>query len=418
MDIARPSTVVRQKKIRRIIYGVLALILIAATTVGLSLLKPAAPSVERATVWIDTVKRGSMLREVRGLGTLVPVDIQWIPAVTDGRVEKRLVDPGSAVKPDTVILELSNPTLVQAETDAEMQLKAAEASLDNIRVQLHSQELTERANVAQVHGNYEQARMRAETDALLSKEGLGADITARLSKVAAEQLANQDKIEAQRLAIMKDSNAAQVAVQQAEVNRLHAQYELKREQVEALHVKAGIDGVLQLVAVDIGQQVAAGVNLARVAEPRRLKAELKIAETQAKDLLLNQKATVDTHNGIIPGHVIRIDPSVQNGTRTVDVALDGPLPAGAVPDLSVEGTIEIERLTNVLYVGRPVQGQSDSTVGLFKLVNDGKEAIRVPVKLGRSSVNTIEILDGLKEGDQVILSDMSAQDRVDRIRLD
>ncbi len=408
----------KKKKIRHIVYGILALILIAATTVGLSLLKPAAPSVDRSTVWIDTVKRGSMLREVRGLGTLVPVDIQWIPAVTEGRVEKRLVDPGTAVKPDTVILELSNPTLVQTETDAEMQLKAAEASLENLKVQLQSAELTERANVAQIHGNYEQARMRAETDATLYKEGLGAGITARLSKVAAEQLENQDKIEAQRLAIMAQSNRAQLAVQQAEVNRLRAQYALKSSQVEALHVKAGIDGVLQLVAVDIGQQVAAGANLARVAEPKRLKAELKIAETQAKDILLGQKASIDTHNGLIPGHVIRIDPSVINGTRTVDVALDGALPSGAVPDLSVEGTIEIERLTNVLYVGRPVQGQSDSTVGLFKLVDGGKEAVRVPVKLGRSSVNTIEILGGLKEGDQVILSDMSAQDRVDRIRLD
>ncbi len=359
-----------------------------------------------------------MLREVRGLGTLVPEEIQWIPAMTDGRVEKRLVEPGAVVQPATVIMELSNPTLVQSAVDAGMQYKAAAAKLEDLKVTLQNQLLAQRANAAGIHAQYEQAKMRYDTDALLAKEGLGAEINAKLSKVSAEQLANQDMIEKQRTEILQESMKAQMAGQEAEVDRMKTLSDLKKNQVDSLHVRAGIEGVVQLVPVDVGAQVTAGTNLARVAEPRKLKAELKIAETQAKDVAIGQLASIDTHNGIIPGHVIRIDPSVQQGTVTVDVKLDGPLPQGARADLSVDGTVEIERLNDILYVGRPVQGQSDSTVGLFKLVGDGKEAVRVPVKLGKSSVNTIEILGGLKEGDQVILSDMSAQDRVDRIRLD
>ncbi|MBZ5553268.1 MAG: HlyD family efflux transporter periplasmic adaptor subunit [Acidobacteriia bacterium] len=416
MDIPRKSAA-RQRLIKRIIYITLAIILISATTVVLSRLKPAAPTVERATVWIDTVKRGPMLRQVRGLGTLVPEEIRWIPASTEGRVERRLVEPGTAVKPSTVLLELSNPSLDQAALDAEMQAKGAEARLADLRVTLQSQLLTQKAGAAQVEADYKQAQLRADTDAELARQGLTADLNRQLSALAADQLANRNRIEKERLAISGESIKAQIAVQQAEVDRLRALAGLKRQQVDQLHVRAGLDGVLQQVPVEIGQQVTAGTNLARVAEPRKLKAELKIAETQAKDVQVGQLASIDTRNGIISGHVIRIDPAVVAGTVTVDVKLEGALPDGARPDLSVEGTIELERLAEVLYVGRPVQGQAFSTVGLFKLVEDGKEAIRVPVKLGRSSVNTIEIVEGLQVGDSVILSDMSAQDRSDRIRL-
>lgn len=416
MDIPRKSAA-RQRLIKRIIYVALAIILISATTVVLSRLKPAAPTVERATVWIDGVKRGPMLRQVRGLGTLVPEEIRWIPATTEGRVERRLVEPGTTVKATTVLLELSNPSLVQTALDAEMQVKAAEARYADLRVTLQSQLLTQKAGSAQVEADYKQAQLRADTDAELARQGLTADLNRQLSALAAEQLGNRNRIEKERLAISGESIKAQLAVQQAEVDRLHAMAELKRQQVDQLHVRAGLDGVLQQVPVEVGQQVTAGTNLARVAVPRKLKAELKIAETQAKDVQIGQLASIDTRNGIISGHVVRIDPAVVAGTVTVDVKLDGALPQDARPDLSVEGTIELERLADVLYVGRPVQGQAFSTVGLFKLVDDGKEAVRVPVKLGRSSVNTIEIVEGLQVGDQVILSDMSAQDRSDRIRL-
>jgi HlyD family secretion protein len=416
MDIPRKSAA-RQRLIRRIIYVVIAIIFISATTVLLSRLKPAAPTVERATVWIDTVKRGPMLRQVRGLGTLVPEEIRWIPASTEGRVERRLVEPGTSVKATTELLELSNPSLVQTALDAEMQVKGAEARLADLKVTLQSQQLTQKAGAAQVEADYKQAQLRADTDAELARQGLTADLNRQLSALAADQLANRNRIEKERLAISGESIKAQLAVQQAEVERLRALADLKRQQVDQLHVRAGLEGVLQQVPVEIGQQVTAGTNLARVAEPRKLKAELKIAETQAKDVQIGQVASIDTRNGIIPGHVVRIDPAVVSGTVTVDVKLEGALPQGARPDLSVEGTIELERLADVLYVGRPVQGQAFSTVGLFKLMEDGKEAIRVPVKLGRSSVNTIEIVEGLQVGDQVILSDMSAQDRSDRIRL-
>ncbi|MFI5175443.1 MAG: efflux RND transporter periplasmic adaptor subunit [Terriglobia bacterium] len=417
MDIPRKSAA-RQRLIKRIIYVAIAIIFISATTVVLSRLKPAAPTVERATVWIDTVKRGPMLRQVRGLGTLVPEEIRWIPATTEGRVERRLIDPGTPVKANSVLLELSNPTLVQAALDAEMQVKGAEARMADLRVTLQSQQLTQKAGAAQVEADYKQAQLRADTDAELARQGLTADLNRQLSALAADQLANRNRIEKERFAISGESIKAQLAVQQAEVDRLRALANLKRQQVDQLHVRAGLEGVLQQVPVEIGQQVTAGTNLARVAEPRKLKAELKINETQAKDVQIGQVASIDTRNGIIAGHVVRMDSAVVNGTVTVDVKLEGTLPPGAArPDLSVEGTIELERLTDVLYVGRPVQGQAFSTVGLFKLVEDGKEALRVPVKLGRSSVNTIEIVEGLQVGDQVILSDMSAQDRSDRIRL-
>jgi HlyD family secretion protein len=417
MDIPRPSSV-RKKRIRQTVYGLGILTVVSVVTLGLSRLKPAAPTVERATVWTDTVKRGEMLRQVRGLGTLVPEEIRWIPAVTEGRVERIVIRPGAVVQADSVILELSNPDLQRQVLDAEWQVKAAEAELTNLRVQLQSQLLNQRAAAATVEADYRQAKLQAEVDEQLTKDGLTSELNLKRSKVRAEELATRVELDHKRLEIASEAVQAQLAVQQAKVEQLRALYELRRSQSEALHVRAGVEGVLQQVPVEVGQQVAPGANLARVADPRRLKAEIKIPEVQAKDVQIGLKASIDTHNGVVPGHVVRIDPAVQNGTVTVDVTLDGALPQGARPDLSVDGTIEIERLADVLYVGRPVHGQPDSVVGLFKVVEGGKAAVRVPVKLGRSSVSTIEVLEGLQVGDQVILSDMSAWDAFDRIRLD
>jgi HlyD family secretion protein len=416
MDIQRPSNA-RAKKIRRIAYGTVALLLLGGVTFGLSKLRPAAPSVDRATIWPDEVKRGPMVREVRGLGTLVPEDIRWIPAQTDSRVERWVLRPGAIVKPSSIIMELSDPILQRDALDAEFLLKGAEADLANLRVQVNSELMNQKANEAAVRSDYEQARLQHDVDEKLYKEGIFSDHTRSLSRVKEEQLAIRLQLEGERTRITADSSLARLAAQQAKVDQQKALYQLKKSQVEALHVRAGIDGVLQLVPVDVGQRVTLGTNLARVADPKKLKAEIKIAETQAKDVLPGQKASIDTRNGIVGGHVSRVDPSVVNGTVTVDVTIDDPLPLGARPDLSVDGTITLENLKDVLYVGRPVHGQSDSTIGLFKIIDDGAEAVRVNVKLGRSSVNTIEILDGLKVGDKVILSDMSAWDNFDRVRL-
>ncbi len=416
MDIPRPS-IARQKRIRRIIYAVAGAAVILLTSVGLSRLKPAAPEVDRATVWIDTVKRGPLLIEVRGLGTLVPQEIQWIPATTEGQVIQRLVLPGTAVKKDTVILILGNPEAEQAAVSAEWQLKQAQAQYNSLKAQLDSQLLDQRAASATVKSDYLQDKLNAEKSMQLAKMGLGPQVTADLAQAKEQASQARYKIETDRVNVLANSIAAQLAAQEANIEQLRAMYELKKRQLDALRVRAGIDGVLQELDVEVGQRVSVGTTLAKVADPTKLKAELKIAETQAKDLQLNQKASVDTHNGVIPGHVIRIDPSVINGTRTVDVKLDGPLPAGAVPDLSVDGTIEIEHLSDVLYVGRPAFGQPNSTVGLFKLTKGGNEAVRVQVKLGRASVNAVEILGGLQVGDEVVLSDMSRWDAFDRIRL-
>ncbi|HVS88838.1 MAG TPA: HlyD family efflux transporter periplasmic adaptor subunit [Candidatus Acidoferrum sp.] len=416
MDIQRPSNA-RAKKIRRIAYGTIAVILIAGVTVGLSRLRPAAPTVDAATIWPDTVKRGPMLREVRGLGTLIPEDIRWIPAQTDSRVDRIVLRPGAIVKPDSIILELSDPQLQRDALDAEYQLKGAEADYENLKVQVNSDLLNQRAAAASVRSDYEQAKLQHEVDDQLQKQGLAADVTAKLSKVRAEQLAIRTELEEERTKNAAETAKTRLAAQQARVDQQKALYNLRHSQLEALHVRAGISGVLQLVPVEVGQRVTPGANIARVADPKKLKAEIKIAETQAKDVAIGQKAAIDTRNGIVAGRVFRIDPSVQNGTVTVDVAIDDPLPQGARPDLSVDGTIEIENLRDVLYVGRPVHGQADSTIGLFKIVNDGAEAVRVNVKLGRSSVTTIEVLQGLQVGDKVILSDMSAVDNFDRIRL-
>jgi len=391
---------------------------VALVTMGLSRLKPAAPGVDRSTVWIDTVKRGPMLRQVRGLGTLTPVDIQWIPAATDGRVEKIPVLPGTAVQPNTVLLILTNPQLVQETLDATLKLKAAQADYKNLEAQLESQVLTQKSLVAQASAEYNEARMQAETDQQLNKLGVISDLNRKIADGKAAQLKTRDQIEQERLTNSSKVLQAQLLAKEAEIDQDRALVQLKQTQVQNLTVRAGIRGVLQEQALKVGQWVTPGTTLAKVVQPDHLKAELKIPETQAKDIQLNLPASVDTHNGVIAGHVMRIDPAVYNGTVTVDVMLDDKLPPGARPDLSVDGTIDLERLANVLYVGRPAFGQENSTVGMFVLQPDGKTAVRSQVKLGRSSVNTVEILGGLREGNEVILSDMSRWDNFDRIRLE
>lgn len=416
VDIPRVAEA-RKRRIRRAIWGAVALVAIVLITIGLSRLKPAAPTVERSTVWIETVRRGPMLRQVRGLGTLVPEEIRWIPAVTNGRVERIVVFPGAQVKPDTVILELSNPEQAQSTLEADSQLEAAEAQLINLKVRLANDLLAQQATAAAVEAEFRQATLQAEADAELARQGLASSLTTKLSQVRAEQAATRNGIEKKRLAQLDESIAAQLVVQETEVKRLRAFARLRRDQYESLRVKAGVEGVLQQVEVQVGQQVGPGLNLARVANPTRLKAELKIAETQAKDIQIGQPASIDTRNGIIAGHVSRIDPAVQQGSVTVDVALDAALPKGARPDLSVDGTVELERLDDVIQVGRPTYGQDDATIGLFKLEPGGRSAVRVKVTLGRTSVNTVEIKDGLQPGDEVILSDMSTWDAFDRVRL-
>src|SRR5467141_2244798 len=416
MDIQRPSNA-RAKKIKRIVYVTVAVLLCAGVTLALSKLKPAAPSVDASTIWPDTVKRGPMLREVRGLGTLVPEDIHWIPAQTAARVDKIVIRPGHLVQPDTVILEMSNPETQRDLLDAQYQLKAAEADYANLKVTIDSELMNQKANEAAVRSDFEQTHLQHDVDEKLYKEGIYSDLIRQLSKVKEDQLAIRLKLESERTAVTLDSSKARLMAQQSRVDQQKALYQLRLTQAQSLHVRAGITGVLQLVPVEEGQNVAVGTNVARVADPRKLKAEIKIAETQAKDVVVGQKATVDTRNGVVTGHVSRQDPSVINGTVTVDVAFDEPLPPSARADLSVDGTIELENLKDVMYVGRPVHGQADSTISLFKITSDGSEASRVNVKLGRSSVTTIEVLSGLQVGDKVILSDMSQWDNVDRIRL-
>ena len=416
MDVPRAGVAKQKRKKRIIMISAVVLGLILATY-ALSRLKPAVPSVDRSTVWIDTVKRGPMVRQVRGLGTLVPEEIRWIAARTEGRVEKIIVRPGAHVEPDTILLELSSPELEQSARDAELQFKAAEAELTTLRATLQRELLDQESSAAKVHSEMQQARMEAETNDNLAKNGLVADLTHRTSRIKAEDLSARDAIEQKRWDFAKTSIEPQIASKQAAVDQVKALAQLKKDQVEQLKVTAGFTGVLQQLPLEVGQRVIPGANLARVADPTKLKAEVKIAETQAKDIQINQPASIDTRNGIVAGHVIRVDPAVEQGTVKVDVALDAELPKGARPDLSVDGTIELERLDNVIYVGRPAFGQENNTVGIFKLVAGTSEAVRTPVKLGRSSVNTIEIISGLEPGDQVILSDTSAMDAHERIRL-
>ncbi|HYM12934.1 MAG TPA: HlyD family efflux transporter periplasmic adaptor subunit [Bryobacterales bacterium] len=431
MDIPRKGAA-RTRLIRRIILLAIVAIAVPLITLGLRRMQPAAQSVEFSTLWPDTVKRGPMIRNVRGLGKLVPEDVLWIPATADGRVERIYVQPGQQVKADTVILELTNPDLQNQMVAAEYDWKAAQANYDNLQVTLESQRLTQEAVVTKAQSDYHEARLQAEADTELGKLGLKPALQVQLSQVTAANLSSQQKIEKQRLDINADSVKAQLAAQKVLVDQKKAAYELQKSHVEELKVRAGTDGVLlqlgagtptggattatNVTTLEEGQKVIAGAILAKVADTRKLKAELQIAETQAKDIQFGLEASVDTRNGIIPGKVMRIDPAPVNGTVAVDVKLTGALPPGARPDLSVDGTIDLERIPDVLYMGRPVFGQEGSTVTLFKIDPDGNGAIRVQVKLGRASVTAIEILEGLRVGDRVILSDMSAYDGQNRIR--
>jgi HlyD family secretion protein len=416
MDIAREGAA-RRRLIRNVVIGVVVAAVVVAISIVVSRLKPAAPTVERATVWTDTVKRGPMIREVSGLGSLVPEQILWIPATMGGRVERINVLPGALVKADTVLVVLNNPELQLSALGAEYDVKSAEANLKDLEVQLESQRLSQQSALASVQSSFQQAKMRAAQDTALNRAKLLTDLNLSVSLSNEADLANRTKIEEQRMAIQSDSIAARMAVQRGQLDQTRAVAALKREQVASLRVCAGVEGVLQEVPLTVGQTVGAGTILAKVVQPHRLKAELKISETQAKDVQIGQKVKVDTRNGVIAGTVSRIDPSVREGTVTVDVKLEGALPQGARPDLSVDGTIELEHLDNVVYVGRPATGQPNSTISLFRLGPDGREATRVAVKLGRSSVSTIEVVEGLRPGDKVILSDMSQWDAQERVRL-
>lgn len=400
---------------------VVAVIAVLGVTLGISKLKPAPQSVEMSTIWPDTVKRGSMLRQVRGLGSLVPIpdNVRLIPAETDVHVERILVLAGTPVKPDTIIMELSNPQVEQEAVDSDLALRSAEAEYQNTKAKIDSDLMSLRSGAATIESDYENAKREADQNRELKKIGVVSDAVLKASLNKEKELATRKKIEEDRIAEGTKAIETQLAVQQATIDQKKAMMQLKHRQKDALKVRAGIDGVLQEVPPQVGQRLAQGTILAKVVQPEHLKAELKIPETQAKDILTGQKAEIDTHNGIVEGTVSRIDPAVQAGTVTVDVTLnDGPRPKGLRPDLSVDGTITLERLDNVLYVGRPAFGQEKSTVGMFKIDPDGKLATKVPVELGRSSVNTIEIIRGLKEGDQVILSDMSRYDTQQQIKLD
>jgi HlyD family secretion protein len=417
VDYARPESVVRKKKIKRVAYGVAGLTAILLVTVGVSRLKPAAPSVERGTLLIDTVKRGGMIRNVRGTGTLVPEDIRWIPATTAGRVESIVLRSGATVKPDSIIVELSNPDLSQSVTEAKLQLDSAQAQLVNKRAELDKDLLTQKSATAEIESNYRQAELKAQADESLFKDRLLDELTTKIDRAKADDLKNRFEIEKQRLEMTEKTLKSQLAVQEAEVNRLQTVWQLRKDQLDKLHVRAGLNGILQTVPVEVGAQLQAGANIARVADPSRLKAELRVPETQAKDVEPRQVAEVDTRNGIVKGKVCRIDAAAVNGTVTVDVCLEGELPRGARPDLTVDGTIVLENLENIVYVGRPAFGQDQSTISLFKVDPTTGEAARTQVQLGRSSVTSVEIVKGLKPGDQVILTDMSAWDAYDRVRV-
>jgi|ERR1041384_4180579 HlyD family secretion protein len=417
MDIPRKSAA-KKRKVKRIIYALVLVVAVGAITLGVSKLKPAAPSFQKELALADTVKRGNMTVSVRGLGTLVPEEIRYIPAISPGRIEKRLAQPGAVVKAETVILELSNAEIEQAFTDAQSQLRAEESNLTTLKVQTQKQVLDQEATLAQAKSDFNKAKMQYEVNDELGKKDLKSKLEVQLSKIAAEDTESRVILETKRLASNREEGAAKLAAEDEKVRQLKDAVQLRRTQLDNLKVRAGIDGELQTVEVQVGQQVTLGQSLARVANPKRLKAELKVSETQAKDIQIGQKVSIDTRNGIVLGKVIRIDPHVDNGTRTIDASLEGDLPKGAVADMSVDGTIELARLENILYIGRPVHGQENSTVGLFKIDPDGNGAGRVQVKLGRTSVTTIEVIDGLKEGDRVILADTSQFDNNDRIRLD
>lgn len=416
MDVVRPDRgkEKRRRLIQRIGVGVVVLV---AFTVGLAQLKPAAPTVDRALVLIDTVQRGPMVRNVRGPGTLVPEEIRWIATRTQGRVERVVLRPGAAVVPDSVVLVLANPEVEQLATSADSQLAASEAELVNLRVQLQRDVLTVESAAAEARSDYAQAKLREEVNQKLAQQGLVTELDLKVGRITAEEAEARHTIEQKRLTFAREMIGPQIAVKEGEVGRLRAIAKLRRDEVAALTVRAGMTGVLQLLPVEIGAQVQPGANLARVADPTRLKAEIRVAETLARDIQPGQSAEVDTRNGVVTGTVARVDPSVQNGTVTVEIALPGELPRGARPDMSVDGMIELERLPEVVFVGRPVFGQEKSTVEIFRLEAGGTYAARTRVQLGRSSVNAIEVVQGLAPGDRVILSDMSSWDATGRIKL-
>jgi HlyD family secretion protein len=419
MDIARPEFK-KQKRRKQIIWASIGVVCLGAVTAGVSRLKPAAPEVERSTVWTDTVKRGPMLRQVRGLGSLIPSQefTRQIPAETEATVVRILKLPGSQVKPDTVILEMTNPQVEQAAVDANLQLKAAEAEYQSLKVKLESDLMTQKAGAATVNSDYSQAKRQADTDNALHDLGVVSGMQSKNSQSKFDELSTRNNIENERLDIAQKAIQSQLIQEQAKVDEMRALAELKQKQLNDLRVRAEIEGDLVEVPLQVGQHVLPGAELAKIVQPNHLIAQLKIAETQARDVQIGQPASIDTHNGLASGKVSRVDPAVQNGTVTVDVTLVGDLPKGARPDLSVDGTIDLERLDDVLYVGRPAFGQENSTISLFKLDQDSKGAVRVPVKVGRASVNSIQVLEGLQQGDTVILSDMSRNDNTDRIRLD
>ncbi len=419
MDISRPD--IRQKKRRQqIILGVVALVVVAVAAYFVLRLKPAAPVVDRATIWTDTVKRGPLLRQVRGPGTLVPREdrIRLIPAETEATVLRIRVLPGAKVEPDTLLMDLVDPQLQQELLDAQLQLKSARADYTNVRAKLQSDLMTQRAGAATVGSDDKQAQLQASTDKSLYDLGVISGLSYSASKGKADDLTNRNNIEKQRLTLNEKAIETGLAVAQTKVEQAQALLSLKQKQLDALSVRAGISGVLVELPHQVGEHVAPGTTLAKVVQPDQLKASLKIAETQARDIQIGQPAEIDTHNGVIPGKVTRIDPAVIAGTVTVDVELAGALPLGARPDLSVDGTIDLDRMTNVVFVGRPAFGNENSTINLFKLGPDGKTAVRVPVRVGRASVNSIQVLEGLQEGDTVILSDMSRWDTADKIRLE
>lgn len=428
MDVVRKGAG-RKRLIKRIVIGVVLLGCIGGVTWGVTRLKPAVPTVERSTIWPDTVKKGDMLRQVRGLGTLVPEDVLWIPAPVDGRITKINVLAGASMKPDTIILELENPDVQLDAVKAEFDLKAAEADLTNLRVTLASTTFDKKAAAATVNSDYVQAKLAADRDKQLEKAGLVPDLTMQLSSTKAAELATRNDIEESRLKIIDQSTVAQIEAQKVKVEQFRAIYALKKKQVDELQVRAGYTGILQQLGasaaagsttaappLEVGQKVMAGTILAKIAQPQKLKADLKITETEAKDIALGQPAEIDTRNGVIPGKVIRIDPASVNGTVTVDVQLLGALPQGARPDLSVDGTIELEKLHDVLYIQRPVFGQPNSDATIFLIGKDGI-CTRTKVKFGKASVNAIEVVGGLRLGDQVILSDMNQWDNHNEIKL-
>jgi HlyD family secretion protein len=412
-----PRTPARRGR-KQIIYGVVALLGVVLATLGLRGLKPAAPKVDRAAIWVDSVRRGPLVIEVRGPGTLVPERIRWITAVTAGRVDRRLAEGGQSVEPETVLLELSNPDVQLEALESERQLTVSRAEQVNLRANLSTGRLNQEAQVAAARAAYLDAHRNAEAaESLAVKELISANEVAR-ARDHVEELSTRYKVEQERLAVMNQAADSQLALQQAQVDRLRDVKEFQRGRVHSMVVRAGAKGTLQELPLEVGQWAQSGATLARIVEPGKLKAVLRIPETQAKDVTIGQPAAIDTRNGIARGKVARIDPAVQNGTVTVDVSLEGELPRGARPDLSVDGTIQVERMDDVLSLGRPAYGQAGSTVGLFKLTPDGTEAVRTSVRLGRTSVTSVEIVAGLRPGDKVIISDMSRWDGVDRVRVD